>query len=90
MWIDNSTSSNFAIANEVEARLKETAKPVKVAVMGCIVNGPGEAKEADIGIAGGKGQGIVFRKGEIVRTVPENELVTALFAELDAIIEEEK
>ena len=80
----------IAIANEVEARLKETAKPVKVAVMGCIVNGPGEAKEADIGIAGGKEQGIVFRKGEIVRTVPENELVTALFAELDAIIEEEK
>lgn len=80
----------IAIANEVETRLARTIKPVKVAVMGCIVNGPGEAKEADIGIAGGKGQGIVFRKGEIVRTVPEDELVTALFAELDAIIEEEK
>lgn len=80
----------IAMANEVEQRLKTVNKPLTVAVMGCIVNGPGEAKEADIGIAGGNGQGILFRKGEIVRTAPEAELVTALFAELDKMIEEDK
>lgn len=80
----------ISIANEVEERLRGTSKPIKVAVMGCVVNGPGEAREADIGIAGGKGQGIVFRKGEIIRTVPEESLVTALFTELDSIIEEDK
>lgn len=80
----------ITMANEVEAKLKGIKKPVKVAVMGCVVNGPGEAREADIGIAGGKGQGIVFRKGEIVRTVPEEELLTALFTELDSIVKEDK
>lgn len=80
----------IAIATEVEERLKSVDKPVKVAVMGCVVNGPGEAKEADIGIAGGNGQGIVFRKGQIIRTVPEEQLVAALFSELDNIIEEER
>ena len=80
----------IAMANEVEQRLKTVSKPLTVAVMGCIVNGPGEAKEADIGIAGGNGQGILFRKGEIVRTTPEAELVAALFAELDKMIEEDK
>jgi len=57
--------------------------------MGCVVNGPGEAKEADIGIAGGKGQGLVFRKGEVIKTVPEDQLITALFTEIDKLIEEE-
>ena len=54
--------------------------------MGCVVNGPGEARDADIGIAGGKGEGLLFRKGEIIGKVPEDKLVDALFAELDKII----
>jgi (E)-4-hydroxy-3-methylbut-2-enyl-diphosphate synthase len=57
--------------------------------MGCVVNGPGEAREADIGIAGGKEQGIIFRKGEILRVVPEDQLISALFAEIDKLVEEE-
>jgi (E)-4-hydroxy-3-methylbut-2-enyl-diphosphate synthase len=64
-------------------------KPLKVAVMGCVVNGPGEAREADIGIAGGKEQGLIFRKGEILRKVPEDQLIPALFAEIDKLVEEE-
>ena len=55
---------------------------IKVAVMGCVVNGPGEAKEADIGIAGGKGEGLLIRKGEVVKKVPESELLDALREEL--------
>lgn len=77
------------IAEQVEQKLSNVRKPFKVAVMGCIVNGPGEAKEADIGIAGGKGQGLVFRKGEIIKKVSEDQLVTALFTEIDKLIEEE-
>ena len=61
-------------------------KPIKVAVMGCAVNGPGEARDADIGIAGGKGEGLVFRKGEVINKVPEDKLVDALFEELDKLI----
>lgn len=79
-----------AIAEQVEQKLSNIRKPFKVAVMGCVVNGPGEAKEADIGIAGGKGQGLVFRKGEILKKVPEDQLITALFSEIDKLIEEEK
>ena len=79
-----------AIAEKVEAYLAEITEPIEVAVMGCVVNGPGEAREADVGIAGGKGEGLVFRHGEIVRKVPENELVTELFHEIDAILEERK
>ena len=56
---------------------------MKVAVMGCVVNGPGEAKEADLGIAGGKGEGLLIRKGEIVKKVPESELLAALKDTLD-------
>ena len=56
--------------------------------MGCVVNGPGEAREADVGIAGGKGEGLVFRKGEILRKVPEAELVGELFKEIDALLAE--
>lgn len=74
------------IAAKVEKRLDGIKKPVKVAVMGCVVNGPGEARDADIGIAGGKGEGLLFRKGEIIGKVPEDKLVDALFAELDKII----
>lgn len=77
------------IAEQVEDKLKNVHKPFKVAVMGCVVNGPGEAKEADIGIAGGKGQGLVFRKGEIIKKVSADQLVTALFDEIDKLIEEE-
>ena len=75
-----------SIAAKVEKRLDGIKKPVKVAVMGCVVNGPGEARDADIGIAGGKGEGLLFRKGEIIGKVPEDKLVDALFAELDKII----
>ncbi|AJQ27357.1 flavodoxin-dependent (E)-4-hydroxy-3-methylbut-2-enyl-diphosphate synthase [Pelosinus fermentans] len=77
------------IAEQVEQKLSQVRKPFKVAVMGCVVNGPGEAKEADVGIAGGKGQGLVFRKGEIVKRVSEDQLVTALFTEIDKLIEED-
>lgn len=75
-----------AIAAEVERRLAAVRAPISVAVMGCVVNGPGEAREADVGIAGGKGEGLLFRRGEIVRKVPEAELVGALFAEIDALL----
>ena len=70
------------LASEVEKKLSEIKQPIKVAVMGCMVNGPGEAKDADIGIAGGKGQGILFRKGQKIRIVKEAELVNALMEEI--------
>ena len=72
----------FSIVAEVEERLKGVGSDVKVAVMGCVVNGPGEAREADFGIAGGRGMGMLFAKGETVRKVPESELVDALFEEI--------
>lgn len=75
----------IALANEVEKALADCRKPVKVAVMGCAVNGPGEAREADIGIAGGDGCAILFRKGEILRKVPEDEVVKTLLAEIGAM-----
>ncbi len=75
-------------AEEVERRLKDLPLPLTIAVMGCVVNGPGEAREADLGIAGGKGQGILFRHGEIVRKVPQAELADALVAEAWRLIEE--
>ena len=71
------------LAKQVEERLRDCKKPIKVAVMGCIVNGPGEAKEADLGVAGGKGVGILIKKGEIVKKVPESELLSVLKDELD-------
>jgi len=74
------------IAGEVEKKLADVKKNITVAVMGCIVNGPGEARTADVGIAGSNGEGIIFRKGEIVRRVPESELVPELFKEIDAIL----
>lgn len=80
----------YSIAKQVEEKLKGIEDPIKVAVMGCVVNGPGEAREADIGIAGGKGAGIVFRKGEVIRTVPEDQLVGELFAEIDKWLKGER
>lgn len=76
------------IANEVEKRTRNIKKPIKIAVMGCAVNGPGEAREADIGIAGGKGEGLIFKKGEIVKKVPENEIVDELMNEINRMIGE--
>lgn len=73
------------IAGEVEERLRGCRKNLKVAVMGCVVNGPGEAREADIGIAGGDGCGLIFKKGEIVRKVDEDKLVDALIDEIDKL-----
>ena len=73
------------IAGEVEDRLRGCEKNIKVAVMGCVVNGPGEAKEADIGIAGGDGCGLVFKKGEIIAKVPEDKLVDALMEEIEKL-----
>ena len=75
----------ISIANEVEEKCRSIQKNIKVAVMGCVVNGPGEAREADLGIAGGKGVGLVFKKGEIIRKVSEDKLVTALMEEIDRI-----
>lgn len=75
-----------SIAEKVEQRLSGITKPIKVAVMGCVVNGPGEARDADIGIAGGKGEGLVFCKGEVINKVAEDKLVDALFEELDKLI----
>ena len=72
----------IALANEVEQRLRTVRKPITVAVMGCVVNGPGEAKEADIGIAGGDGCGLLFKKGEILRKVEEAQLLDALMEEI--------
>lgn len=79
-----------AIAAQVEQKLAGMTDPIEVAVMGCVVNGPGEARGADVGIAGGKGEGLIFRKGEIIRKVPEDQLIRELFKEIDAIIEERK
>ncbi|MGI6085152.1 MAG: flavodoxin-dependent (E)-4-hydroxy-3-methylbut-2-enyl-diphosphate synthase [Acetivibrionales bacterium] len=70
------------IAQKVEKALENVEKPIKVAVMGCIVNGPGEAREADIGIAGGKDTAVIFKKGEIIRKVPESKIVEALLEEI--------
>lgn len=70
------------IAQEVERRLRAVGSPVKVAVMGCVVNGPGEAREADVGVAAGKGVGLLFRHGEPIRKVPEAEIVDALMEEV--------
>lgn len=73
------------MAEEVERRLMNCEKPITVAVMGCVVNGPGEASAADVGIAGGMGEGLLFRKGEILRKVPQDQLVDALMAEIDQL-----
>ena len=71
------------MANQVETMVSEYPLDIKVAVMGCVVNGPGEAKEADLGIAGGIGEGLLIKKGEIIKKVPETELLNTLRWELD-------
>ena len=75
----------ISIANEVEQYVQNIKAPIKVSVLGCAVNGPGEAREADIGIAGARGEGLLFRKGEVVRKIPEAELVSELKKEIDAM-----
>ncbi|MDD3396172.1 MAG: flavodoxin-dependent (E)-4-hydroxy-3-methylbut-2-enyl-diphosphate synthase [Acidaminococcaceae bacterium] len=78
------------VALTVEQHLANIKETITVAVMGCVVNGPGEAREADVGIAGGKGEGLVFKKGEIIKKVTEEQLIPELFAEIDKIITERK
>ena len=78
------------LALEVEKRLENIKEPITVAVMGCVVNGPGEAREADIGIAGGISEGLIFKKGKIIKKVREEEIIEALFAEIDKILVERK
>ena len=75
----------ISLANQVEDMLKDVDKPIKVAVMGCAVNGPGEAREADIGVAGGNGEGLIFKKGEILRKVPENLILKELKKEIEKL-----
>lgn len=75
----------LSMANEVEERLKSVTKPITVAVMGCVVNGPGEASAADVGIAGGTGEGILFLKGKTVKKVPQEQLVDELFMLIDQL-----
>jgi (E)-4-hydroxy-3-methylbut-2-enyl-diphosphate synthase len=75
----------IALAEAVDKHLKEITKPIKVAVMGCVVNGPGEARDADVGIACGKGKGAIFRKGKVVKTVTEENFLEALMAEIERI-----
>ncbi|EGK13026.1 flavodoxin-dependent (E)-4-hydroxy-3-methylbut-2-enyl-diphosphate synthase [Kroppenstedtia eburnea] len=76
------------IANEVEEYISKIKAPIKVSVLGCAVNGPGEAKEADIGIAGGRGEGLLFRHGKTIRKVPEDQMVEELKKEIDKLAEE--
>ena len=73
----------FSITRQLEDRLSGVKKPVKIAILGCVVNGPGEASEADIGVACGKGVGILYRKGEVVRRVKEEEIVNAVVEEVE-------
>lgn len=79
----------IGLANQVENMVADIPLDIKVAVMGCVVNGPGEAKEADLGIAGGCGEGLLIRKGEVIRKLPEDELLSALHAELVALAKEQ-
>lgn len=73
------------LALEVEKKLKKVTKPITVAVMGCVVNGPGEAASADVGIAGGDGEGLLFSKGKVIKKVPQDQLVAELFALIDKL-----
>ena len=75
----------ITLANDVQSRLVNINKPITVAIMGCAVNGPGEAKEADLGVAGGDGCGLIFRKGEILYKVPEDKIIDALLNEIEKI-----
>ena len=75
----------IGLANKVEKALLGVDKPITVAVMGCVVNGPGEAKEADIGVAGGHHQGVIFKKGQILKTIPEDQILEELLKEIDKL-----
>ncbi len=76
----------ISLASQVEKLVENIELDIKVAVMGCVVNGPGEAREADLGIAGGKGEGLLIRKGEVIRKVPEENLLDALKEEIDKLV----
>jgi (E)-4-hydroxy-3-methylbut-2-enyl-diphosphate synthase len=78
----------FKLAEQVEQHIQTVKTPVKIAVMGCVVNGPGEAREADIGLAGGKGVGIIFKKGKLLKKVAEKDLLPVFLSELQTLIEE--
>ncbi|HLQ79539.1 MAG TPA: flavodoxin-dependent (E)-4-hydroxy-3-methylbut-2-enyl-diphosphate synthase, partial [Brachybacterium sp.] len=78
----------YKLADEVTEGLKHLEVPLRVAVMGCVVNGPGEAREADLGVASGNGKGQIFVKGEVIRTVPEADIVETLLAEANRIAAE--
>lgn len=78
----------IGVANEVEKRLAKVQTPIHVAVMGCVVNGPGESRDADVGLAGGKGRGVLFRKGEVIRTVPEDQFLDAVLKEVASLLPE--
>jgi (E)-4-hydroxy-3-methylbut-2-enyl-diphosphate synthase len=80
----------FTIANQIDDFLTTVNEPIRVAVMGCVVNGPGEARDADVGLAAGNAKGIIFRKGKIVRTVPETDMVEALKQEILQVVEDRK
>lgn len=80
----------FTIANQIDKFLETVKEPIRVAVMGCVVNGPGEARDADVGLASGNAKGVIFRKGKVVKTVPENEMVQALKDEVLAVLEEKR
>jgi len=78
------------IVKKVEERVSNIRLNIKIAIMGCVVNGPGEARMADVGIAGGKGMGVVFRNEKIIKKVPEKELLNALLSEIDRIVKEKE
>ena len=78
------------LASRIEKRLEGIRAPIKIAVMGCVVNGPGEAKEADIGVAGGDGKGVIFREGEIVKTCREDEIEDELMSAVKSFLKEKK
>jgi (E)-4-hydroxy-3-methylbut-2-enyl-diphosphate synthase len=80
----------FTIANQIDKFLETVKEPIRVAVMGCVVNGPGEARDADVGLASGNSKGVIFRKGKVVKTVPEDEMVEALKNEVLAVLEEKR
>src|SRR5581483_9729721 len=75
-----------SVANEVEKRLAKVQTPIQVAVMGCVVNGPGESRDADVGLAGGKGKGVIFRKGKVIKTVPEDQFLDAVLKEVASLL----
>lgn len=80
----------FSLANKVDLVLEKIDEPIRVAVMGCVVNGPGEARDADVGIASGNGKGVIFRKGKIVKTVLEEDMLDELTREIHAVVEDRK